>query len=177
VGDLIGHAVLTVVLVIMLALATAVAILPRVTGSVPLTVLTGSMQPTFNPGDLVIVRPTATQDLNLGDVVTFQPISGDPTLVTHRIIEIQYDANGQATHFITQGDANPGADQPLQPEQIKGRVWYSVPFIGYLTNTRNVLLAVSALGVGLVVYAVVMIFKTDDDNQSSNPQLKESHHD
>jgi signal peptidase len=154
--------VLNVFLVALVALAAAVAIVPRVTGAVPLTVLSGSMQPTFRPGDLVIVRPTASENLEIGDIVTFQPHSGVATLITHRIIDITADEHGSIENIITQGDANNAPDQPLRPEQIMGRVWYSVPLVGHITNGRNALIAISAVGLALVSYAVVLFVKKDD---------------
>lgn len=164
IGNRLGHAALNLVLVGVLALATAVVILPRATGSVPLTVLTGSMTPTIHPGDLVIVRPTPLEELHLGDIVTFQPVSGVATLVTHRIISISHDAQRQVTGLQTQGDANNVADNPLVPGQVMGRVWYTVPYIGRLTNGRNTLLLLGAVGAALVVYAIGLVFKKDPEN-------------
>jgi len=167
-GNRVAHIVLNIVLAALLALAAAVAVVPRVTGSVPLTVLTGSMTPTFQPGDLVVVRPTAVEKLHIGDVVTFQPQSGVATLVTHRIIMINHDAQGNVETIQTQGDANNAPDNLLIPDQIMGRVWYSVPMIGHLTNGRNTLLVISALGLGLVAYAVVLFTKKDVEEEAQN---------
>jgi len=161
-GNIVAHVLLNIMLVALVGLATAVAILPRVTGAVPLTVLSGSMRPTLQPGDLVVVRPTPVEQLSIGDVVTFQPESGVATLVTHRIIDITYDEAGNVLNLETQGDANGSPDNPLIPEQIMGRVWYSVPMIGHLTNGRNALLVVSAVGLGLVIYAAALFLKKDD---------------
>ena len=163
----IAHLLVNLVLVFLVGLAAAVAIVPRVTGSVPLTVLSGSMTPTFQPGDLIVVRPTPVEYLNIGDVVTFQPESGVATFITHRIVGITHDETGAVLNIQTQGDANNAADAPLQPAQIMGRVWYSVPMVGHVSNGRNAILAVSALGIVLVGYAVTMFLKKDDDEASS----------
>ncbi len=165
VGNVLAHAALTLLLVVTVALAAAVAIVPRVTGSVPLTVLTGSMTPTYRPGDVIVVRPTPTDELAVGDVVTFQPVSGDPTLVTHRIIELRHDAAGAVDTVITQGDANGAPDDPLVPEQIQGRVWYRVPFVGRVTLHANPLWVGAGVGLALVAYAVVTLAKPDKDDR------------
>jgi signal peptidase I len=50
---LVNGALVTVVAVVFVG----IAVLPRLGLYRPLTVLSGSMRPTFDPGDLVIVRP------------------------------------------------------------------------------------------------------------------------
>jgi len=134
------------------AVVLAVLVVPRVMGAVPLTVLTGSMVPTHRPGDIVIVQPIPAEELAIGDVVTFQPVSGDPRLTTHRIVNIEKDNDTVAT-VTTRGDANNVDDAPILPEQIQGRVIYAVPKVGYLTQPRNAILAGGILlGGGLIAY-------------------------
>src|SRR5699024_1622754 len=95
----------------------ALVVIPRATGAQAYTVLTGSMEPGIAPGALVVVKPTPVDELVAGDVITFQPYSGDPTVVTHRITGIYYDMSGQP-RIYTQGDANNVADDwALVPEQ------------------------------------------------------------
>ena len=111
-------------------LVLAVLIIPRATGAVPLTVLSGSMEPTVSPGSVVVVRPVDPDTLAIGDVVTFQIRSGEPELVTHRIVGISTGADDPV--FRTKGDANGAIDPlPVTPAQIKGEVWYDVPAVGH----------------------------------------------
>jgi len=130
--------------------------LPLATGATPLTVLTSSMEPTLPPGTLVVVRPTPVRDIAVGDVMTFQLTPGDPTLVSHRVVEVQSLSNGE-TRFVTKGDNNDQADaEPVTQEQVKGTVWYSIPWIGHLSvalggDARAWLFPVA--GIGLLLYA------------------------
>jgi signal peptidase len=112
------------------------AILPRLIGAAPLAVLSGSMEPTYSPGDLVIAQPVDVQSLNPGDVITFQPNSGDPALVTHRIIGFSF-GDGEISEVITQGDANGASDKPLVPGQVMGKVLYSLPYLGFVSVTLS----------------------------------------
>ena len=140
---------------IVVAGAAALIVVPKLTGSMPLTVLTGSMRPTYDPGSVVIVRPTPVNDLQVGDPVTYQLRSGNPEVVTHRIISIRFVSDG-TREFITQGDANGSADtEPVKAEQIRGRVWYSVPYVGYVSNALsgdNHDLVIRGLAGGLLLY-------------------------
>ncbi len=167
VGQLIASISLTVLMVAALALAAAVTVVPRVIGAVPLTVLTGSMRPTIEPGDLIVVRPVDPAALSVGDVVTFQPVSGDPTLVTHRIMALHH-TGGELTSLVTRGDANGADDAPIVPDQVMGRHLYTVPLIGHLTLDGRGPFAVGAvIGVGLIGYALVVLIKPEkkDDGE------------
>ena len=146
--------VVTVRLVALVALALALAVVPRILGGASLTVLSGSMEPTYSPGDVVV--PIPQDHYNVGDVVTYQPTPGDPTLITHRITRVLYGVDG--TSYITRGDANGADDDPILGDQIMGKVRYSVPAVGYVTNAaggHNVLI-VSAVGVALLAYGAYL---------------------
>lgn len=119
-------------LIALLVVAALVVAVPRLLGGTTLTVLTGSMQPAINPGDVVAVIPTAPADLSPGDVVTFQPNSGDPMLITHRIIAVQGTSTDPT--FITRGDANSADDEEIFAEQVQGCVLYVIPYIGWVNN-------------------------------------------
>ena len=84
------------------------------------------MTGTYDIGDVVVVRPVDTEQLGVGDVITFQPVSDDPALTTHRIVEV--DLRQRGAQFVTRGDANNAVDLgPVKPAQVMGEVWYSVP--------------------------------------------------
>lgn len=117
-------------LLAVVALAALVVVIPRLTGAVPLTVLTSSMQPALPPGTLVIVRETPVDEIRIGNVLTYQIEPGKAAVVSHRVIGVINSTSGE-TSFLTQGDNNPQPDpNPVIPAQVKGTVWYSVPLIG-----------------------------------------------
>ena len=143
------------------AVAAALVVVPKLSGSVPLTVLTGSMSPTYEPGSVVVVRPTPVEELRLGDAITYQPRPDDPTLVTHRIVGVTV-AGGRERSFVTQGDANGAADaEPVIEDQVKGRVWYSVPYVGHafawLTGTRREVVTAIVAGALLAYGAFTLL--------------------
>lgn len=131
------RAVSWVVLLGATALVTLAVLVPRVAGATPYTVLTGSMSPAYPAGTLVVVRPVALADVRVGDVVTYQLRSGEPAVATHRVVGVGWTAGGERI-LTTRGDANSVADaEPVREVQLRGEVWYSVPWVGRL----NVLLS------------------------------------
>ncbi len=147
-------------LAFLLLIAAAVVVVPAATGSTPYTVLTSSMEPSLPPGTLIIDRPVATDDIRVGDIVTYQLESGKPVVVTHRVTAISTTDTGDKI-FTLKGDNNSLPDaNPVVAEQIRGEVWYSVPLIGWVNNlisgaTRG--WVVPALAFGLFLYAGYMV--------------------
>lgn len=146
---------------LMLFVAAVVIVIPRAAGATPVTVLTSSMEPTLPPGTLVVVKPEAVHDIRVGDVMTYQLRSGDPAVISHRVIAITTSTTNGMT-FTTKGDNNAEADPPVVPAQVRGVVWYSVPLIGYVNSAldqsqRSWVLP--AVGVLLILYAGWMLLR------------------
>lgn len=111
------------------------------------SVQTGSMEPTYPVGSLVIVQPVDFDDLHDGDVITFK--SGG-AVITHRITLIE--SENRSIH--TKGDNNNVEDSaPVQYENVVGRVVYGVSRLGYL-----VLFAKTKLGIIVYTSIIVLIF-------------------
>lgn len=146
-------------LAVMVLIVLATVVVPRVTGSTPYTVLTQSMEPTYPPGSLIVVRPVEPSELAIGTPITYQLRSGEPEVVTHRIVATRQSGRGEQT-FITRGDNNGADDEnPVQVGQIRGEVWYSIPYMGYVNNWLNGeqrKITVAVIVIGLVGYALVM---------------------
>ncbi|QZQ54661.1 signal peptidase I [Curtobacterium sp. TC1] len=149
----------TGLLLLVAALAVVLIVVPKATGSMPLTVLTQSMEPTLPPGTLLVVRPTAVDDIEVGDVVTYQIVSGQPAVISHRVVSVSSASNGERT-FVLKGDNNAEADpHPVSAAQIRGVVWYSIPELGVvnqLVNGSRTWLIPTVAGV-LLAYGGVMI--------------------
>ncbi|WP_448060898.1 signal peptidase I [Cellulomonas hominis] len=147
-------------LALTVLVAVVAVVVPALTGAHTYTVLTRSMEPGLPPGTFLIVRPTPVEDLRVGDIITFQLESGKPAVVTHRVIAVELTSDGER-RFRTQGDNNALADaDPVRPVQIRGELWYAIPFLGWVAGARSE----GAAGVwipvlaGLVLcYAAVMV--------------------
>lgn len=125
-------------LLLMLGLALIVVVLPIAVGGSAYTVLTGSMEPKLPPGTFLIVKPTPASEVRVGDVITYQLVSGRPEVVTHRVVERILDPRTAEVMFLTQGDANNTPDAaPVMAVQLRGTVWYAVPYLGWVNNVLN----------------------------------------
>ena len=78
-----------------------------------LTVISHSMYPALTRGDLILVKGTTFEEIEVGTVVVFRHAEG---LAVHRVIKIQGET------ITTRGDANPEADNPITYDDIVGRV-------------------------------------------------------
>lgn len=135
-------AVLGLILGVNLYLANAKSIvgnqLPMPFGYGMANVLSGSMEPTFSKGALLVVKKS--DNVKKGDIVVYQ--SGSE-LIVHRVIAIDGD------EVQTQGDANNVADPVFEKNEIKGVVLFWIPGLGTVaeilkTPTVMILLLVAA---------------------------------
>ena len=94
---------------------------PNFGSVVPLIVLTDSMYPNIQSGDLIICDTLEAEEVNEGDVIAFfDPAGNGSSVVTHRVIEVTTE-NGLIA-WRTQGDANNTPDSSLVPaDNLVGR--------------------------------------------------------
>ena len=111
-------------------------VLPTYQGNLHfLIVLSESMTPNINMGDVVVTSATEPVDIEVGDVITFeQPTKGNPNrCVTHRVVGIINDQG--KLKFETKGDANEEADMnPVESDELIGKVLVTIPYIGYIPH-------------------------------------------
>jgi signal peptidase len=99
----------------------------------PQLVGSGSMRPVLDVGDIVIVAKVTAANIRLGDIIQYKKMENQAIItILHRVIKIE-EAGG-AKSFITRGDANNAPDtEPVIPENVVGKVIYTVPKIGWLS--------------------------------------------
>ena len=117
-------------------------------------VLTGSMAPAINIGDVILTLPIARKAPQIDDVIAYQAkrFNGENVAVfSHRIIDGDIE-NG----FIVKGDANKSPDpQKPKAEDILGVVFFVIPFIGNLLTPKALfLLLPCAFGLWLIMDAM-----------------------
>lgn len=127
------HFVVTLALVAVVLVAAGF-IIPGLMGYERYVIVGGSMSGTFERGSVAFEKVTPVEELEVGDIVTYQPPpdSGLATLVTHRIVSVQEKRDG-ARVFRTKGDANADVDPWTfrLPEGEQPRVDFTVPLVGH----------------------------------------------
>lgn len=85
---------------------------PSIFGYVPLTVLTESMEPLFDAGDMIFIEEVDVETIKVGDVICFKdPQSKSGKLVTHRVVFIERERNADGKQIAwTAGDFNVNND-------------------------------------------------------------------
>jgi len=117
-------------------------------------VLTESMSPAIDPGDLILTTSPERLTPKIGDVVSYtaRRFDGAPVgTFSHRII------NGDSVNgFTVKGDSNPNPDiQRPRIQDIDGVVIFVLPFVGLLLSPRALFIIIpSIFGFWLVMDAL-----------------------
>ena len=175
----IGTGVSYIALCLAALAALALVVVPMLTGSQTYSVLTSSMAPKYAPGTFLVVKPVPFEELRIGDVITYQIESGSPAVITHRITAISAEQSGEMV-FTTKGDNNDVEDElPVREIQVKGKLFYAVPFVGFIANSlgnsdRGAIAqwgAVALMGYGVVtlVRGALAKKRNDDDASQEGP--------
>lgn len=118
---------LVVAAVVLLAVALVGV---RLLGFTPYAIISPSMTPTYNVGDLVYVKATDPAEIETGDVLTFVA-NEQLVVVTHRVAAV--DRENRC--FTTKGDANNDVDaRPVVYDNVIGTVRFSLPLLGYVSS-------------------------------------------
>ena len=121
--------------------------LPTINGYSVLEIISGSMEPKFKIGDLIVIDTKITK-FKEKDIVTFKDVNGE--FVTHRIIEINED------EIITKGDNNNTIDEAIEKEDIVGRYIYKLDGIGALMKSlRSPFVLIMILLIGILLCILV----------------------
>lgn len=120
-------------------------------------VLTGSMEPAINPGDIVLLAPTPRTQPELGDIAAYtaRRFSGESVgIFTHRII-----GGDPVNGWLIKGDNNPTPDvQKPKAEDISGVVFFVIPWIGKLMAPKMLMILIP---VGVGIWLIIDTLKGD----------------
>jgi signal peptidase I len=107
------------------ALLVLLSVLPTVAGWQTSVVMSGSMEPTVSPGDVVLVRPVDPADLQRGQIVLVDDPDRPGQLRMHRLVGVE---DGR---LRLRGDANPREDSSLvEPAAVHGTGALRLPALG-----------------------------------------------
>ena len=142
------------------------------------TVLTPSMSPNYNVGDVIFVHIEDSDTINEGDVITFNPSADSEAYLTHRVTEKieNYEGTG-VTCFRTKGDANNSEDSFLiDEEKVIGKVVFGIPKLGYIirfAQLRWYYIAAITVMIIAFIYLLKRYFKAEDENGGQETEAAE----
>ncbi|MBR6385611.1 MAG: signal peptidase I [Ruminococcus sp.] len=141
------------------------------------TILTPSMAPTYQVGDMVFVKLANADTINVGDVITFNPSSESDAYLTHRVAEKidNYEGTG-VTCFRTKGDANNAEDSFLIDEnRVIGAVNFYIPKMGYVfrfVQLRWYFVIALVILIGVLLHLLKLYFAPAQENEEEESETK-----
>ena len=161
------------VMVLAVLVFAVLAVGPHLIGYRTMTMLTGSMAPEIDPGDVTIVTPIAVSEVTEGMVITYHKPIEDHSLVTHRVVSVETAPNGTVS-VQTKGDANEAIDP--WTATLEGDTAYQVraviPELGHLIQalrapviTQALLYGAPTLLVGWVLLTIWRPARTEDEKE------------
>jgi signal peptidase len=141
-----------------------------------LAVASGSMLPTLNIGDLIIVQKIDPSQINAskyyGDILVFRNPSKPSDLIVHRAVKIE--PAGNYYKITTAGDAyggTPDGFSPWNSTLLIGKVVARIPYIGnlplFLHSERNMYVLF------LLILIILIILMLPLGSRKEETQLKE----
>ena len=129
-------------------------------------VATGSMEPEYNIGDLIVIRETTKEEIKIGDVINYISETGIDT-ITHRVVDI-IQKDGQ-TYYKTKGDNNNSVDPELvNYSQVKGILVFKISKLGTVITKMFT-------GTGItILFAVIILSYIRDKNKEEKIIAREN---
>lgn len=128
-------------------------------------IISESMKPTIDENDVIIIKQSDINEINVGDIVTFKKHDG--TIVTHRIIRKVNTEDG--IKYVTKGDHNQYEDkEPIEYNQIYGKYIFKINKIGTLVEElQNKNGIISAI----IIVLIIVILKNSNDKKKERRKM------
>lgn len=141
-----------------------------------LAVVSTSMVPTLNVGDLLIVQGTTAKDVNAnygtGDIIIFKDQNDPNYRIVHRAVSKELRSDGW--WITTHGDNNPPYDETSNETQLIGKVILRIPYLGnlsLLTQSQGNVYLFFMMAVVLII--ILLIFwNTGSENEKTGEGLR-----
>ena len=156
------------ILVIMALILTAIIVLQKVTnnnqsigGYKIFRVITGSMEPEYEVGEVVISKEVNPKDIQIGDDIVYLGRNGEYAgkIIMHNVIGIDTDENGNLTFHAKGLHSSSVEDPQIKEEQIYGVVTYTSSFLTVLYDLATNIYSVFFIIIVLVLN-VFISFRT-----------------
>lgn len=176
--------ILYVLVFIIVILMLIVVILQRVSdNSISLggyrlfTVATGSMEPKYKVGDILISKEIDANDIQVGDDIVYKGSEGSfkDKVVTHQVVSIR-EENG-SKKIITKGIANTEEDPEIDGSQVYGKVIYKVQtlsFISQIIKNIYVFYFIIFVPIAIIIFKQIRVYLKKDDDEDEIEETEEN---
>lgn len=147
------------VLLLLVLTAIVLVVMPQALGWQTYALPASALTSTHPAGSFLVVQPAAFSQLRNGDTVAFQLTHGRPEIGVRRVTGVGARQDGEQV-LITSGANNDVV--PIAARQVRGKLLYAVPVVGYLTDAvstadRNFLLTLAAAGLAAQALLAVLL--------------------
>ena len=175
--------ILYILLFVIVLLMLVVVILQRVSdNSISLggyrlfTVATGSMEPKYEVGDILISKEINPNDIQIGDDIVYRGKEGsfNGKVVTHQVVSIR-DEEGNKK-IITKGIANTEEDPEIDSTQVYGKVIYKVQtlsFISQIIKNIYVFYFIIFVPIAIIIFRQIRYYLRKDDDEDKEEKIIE----
>lgn len=120
------------------------------------TVVSGSMEPKYKIGDVLISKETDPSKIKVGDVISYLGVSGNfkDKVITHEVISIEKDNEGKYL-FHAKGRANLVEDPIVKENQLYGTVIYKSLFLSLIYSIVSTQLGFYLLIIIPLLYIII----------------------
>lgn len=159
----------------------------------PLVVVTsGSMEPTIERGDLLVIQGRVPAKIEINDIILYDSLGLWDWNVTepivHRVVNITYDEANNKYYYITKGDNNGDTDPPdgtnssaipVPDDRVIGVVKTIVPNIGMVKIWMDDIPGLSTiiligLSIALLISIVWDLTHPEKDEEKTEEELEDS---
>ena len=157
------------VIVVLVVIAAVFLMGARLVGLQVYNVVSDSMRPTYNKGDLLYVKAVDPDSVRVGDPITFV-LNENLVVATHRVVAV----DGENRTFTTKGDANESNDKaPVHFNNLIGVPQFSIPMLGYVSDYIQHPPG-TYVAIGIVVVLLALAFLPDMIKKKETPEVQKS---
>lgn len=138
-------------------------------------VATGSMEPQYMVGDILISKERDPKEIKVGDNIVYMGTVGEYNgrIITHKVIDITYDENGDCLYH-TKGIANTVEDPVVTEKQLFGEVVHSNIVLAWIckivTNRYGLYFFIM---IPIIIYAFTEFLKIQGEKVEQERKDKE----
>ena len=168
------------ILVIMALILTMVIVLQRISannqsigGYKIFRVITGSMEPEYEVGEVVISKEVNPKDIKVGDDIVYLGRVGEYSgkIIMHNVVAIDTDENGDLIFHAKGLQSNSVEDPQIREDQIYGVVTYTSSILTILYDLATNIYSIFAIVI-ILVLNVFIAFNTPKKTKKKRKKKK-----